>query len=173
MCTYIIRTGVSEYIILENHLCSSINICAKPFYTNRVVIFICRFSDVVKVGAEELKPALSYCTHLVYGYVGFDDDKFKAKSLEPKLDLPESKDVKGGRGNLKSITALKKAYPSLTILLSVGGNADTEDPDKYLTVVSTYILIRWIVILLLDLGRLSAIVAVISPTLSRITDRCT
>jgi len=95
------------------------------------------FSDVVKVGAEELKPALSYCTHLVYGYVGMDDDKYKVKSLDPKLDLPESKDVKGGKGNFKSITALKKAYPSLTILLSVGGNADTEDPDKYLSVVST------------------------------------
>lgn len=88
------------------------------------------------MGAEELKPALSYCTHLVYGYVGIDDDKFRAKSLDPKLDLPESKDVKGGKGNFKSITALKKAYPSLTILLSVGGNADTEDPDKYLTAVS-------------------------------------
>lgn len=94
------------------------------------------FPDVVKVGAEELKPALSYCTHLVYGYAGIDDDKFKAISLDPKLDLPESKDVKGGKGNFKSITALKKAYPSLTILLSVGGNADIEDPDKYLTAVS-------------------------------------
>lgn len=93
-------------------------------------------SDVVKVGAEELKPALSYCTHLVYGFVGIDDDKYKAISLDPKLDLPESKDVKGGKGNFKSITALKKAYPSLTILLSVGGNVDVEDPDKYLEVVS-------------------------------------
>jgi len=96
------------------------------------------FSDVVKVGAEELKPALSYCTHLVYGYAGIDDDKFKAKSLDPKLDLPESKDVKGGKGNFKAITALKKIYPSLTILLSVGGNADVEDPDKYLTAVSIF-----------------------------------
>ncbi|XP_015368583.1 PREDICTED: chitinase-like protein EN03 [Diuraphis noxia] len=93
--------------------------------------------DVVKVGAEELKPALSYCTHLVYGYAGIDDDKFRAKSLDPKLDLPESKDVKGGKGNFKSITALKKIYPSLTILLSVGGNADVEDPDKYLTALET------------------------------------
>lgn len=91
---------------------------------------------MIKVGAEELKPALSYCTHLVYGYAGIDDDKYKAISLDPKLDLPESKDVKGGKGNFKSITALKKAYPSLTILLSVGGNADVEDPDKYLSVVS-------------------------------------
>lgn len=99
------------------------------------------FSDVVKVGAEELKPALSYCTHLVYGYAGIDDDKFKAKSLDPKLDLPESKDVKGGKGNFKSITALKKIYPSLTILLSVGGNADVEDPDKYLTAVSIYLML--------------------------------
>lgn len=72
----------------------------------------------------------------MYGYAGIDDDKFKAKSLDPKLDLPESKDVKGGKGNFKSITALKKAYPSLIILLSVGGNADVDDPEKYLTAVS-------------------------------------
>lgn len=77
----------------------------------------------------------------MYGYAGIDDDKFKAKSLDPKLDLPESKDVKGGKGNFKSITALKKIYPSLTILLSVGGNADIEDPDKYLSAVSIYLLL--------------------------------
>lgn len=118
----------------ERRLCLSIDICIELC---RILIGPFAFSDVVKVGAEELKPALSYCTHLVYGYAGIDDDKFKAISLDPKRDLPESKEVKGGKANFKSITALKKAYPSLTILLSVGGNADTEDPDKYLTVVST------------------------------------
>lgn len=118
---------IRTFIFVDQHLYRTVFILTWSF----------TFSDVVKVGAEELKPALSYCTHLVYGYVGIDDDKFKAISLDPKLDLPESKDVKGGKGNFKSITALKKAYPSLTILLSVGGNADTEDPDKYLSVVST------------------------------------
>ncbi|XP_050521925.1 chitinase-like protein EN03 [Daktulosphaira vitifoliae] len=88
--------------------------------------------DVIKVSAEELKPALAFCTHLVYGFVGIDADKFKVKSLDPKLDLPESKDVKGGKGNFKAVTALKKAYPNLYILLSVGGMMDNEDPDKYL-----------------------------------------
>ncbi|XP_050441164.1 chitinase-like protein EN03 [Adelges cooleyi] len=91
--------------------------------------------DVVKVTVEELKPAVSFCTHLVYGYVGIDDDKYNVKSLDPKLDLPESKDVKGGKGNFKAITSLKKAYPGLTVLLSVGGMADTDDPDKYLEVL--------------------------------------
>lgn len=91
---------------------------------------------MIKVGAEELKPALPFCTHLIYGYAGIDDDKYKAKSLDPKLDLPESKDVKEGKGNFKAITALKKAYPGLTVLLSVGGNADSEDPEKYLDAVS-------------------------------------
>lgn len=76
----------------------------------------------------------------MYGYVGIDVDKFQAKSLDPKLDLPESSDVKGGKGNFKSITALKKDYPSLVILLSVGGNADTENPGKYLTAVSIIVL---------------------------------
>lgn len=109
------------------------DLCCRP---NRYLSSQFLFSDVVKVGAEELKPALSFCTHLVYGYVGIDDSKYKAKSLDPKLDLPESKDVKGGKGNFKAITALKKIYPSLTILLSVGGNADVDDPEKYLTAVS-------------------------------------
>lgn len=91
---------------------------------------------MVKVGAEELKPALPFCTHLVYGYAGIDDDKYKAKSLDPKLDFSESKDVPDGKGNFKAITALKREYPGLTILLSVGGNADTEDTEKYLDAVS-------------------------------------
>ncbi|VVC26223.1 Chitinase II,Glycoside hydrolase superfamily,Glycoside hydrolase family 18, catalytic [Cinara cedri] len=86
--------------------------------------------DVVKVGVDELKPILNNCTHLVYGYAGIDHEKFTAKSLNPKLDLPESKDVKGG--NFKSITSLKTEFPHLTILLSVGGDADYEKPEKYL-----------------------------------------
>lgn len=96
------------------------------------------FLDTVKVGAEELKPALNYCTYLVYGYVGIDHENFRAKSLNPKLDLPESKNVKDGIGNFKSITALKKAYPNLTILLSIGGNVDIKHRHKYLTAVSIY-----------------------------------
>jgi len=104
------------------------------------------FSDVVKISADELRPALSNCTHLVYGYVGIDSNEFQAKSLDPKLDLPESNDVKDGKGNFRSITALKKDYPNVTMLLSVGGNADVENPSKYLTVVSVIIYYRPIIL---------------------------
>jgi len=101
---------------------------------------------VAKISADELRPALNNCTHLVYGYVGIDSDEFQAKSLDPKLDFPESNDVKGGKGNFRSITALKKDYPNLTILLSVGGNADVEYPNKYLTAVSVVINYRPVIL---------------------------
>jgi len=90
--------------------------------------------DLARVGPEELKPALSMCHYLIYGYVGLDDDKYFVKSLEKTVDLDE----KGkGKNNLKAVTALKKMFPALKILLSVGGFADEDEPEKYLKVLES------------------------------------
>lgn len=67
----------------------------------------------------------------MYGYAKIDDNEHKIVSLDPDLDLDE------GRGNYKAVTALKKRFPGLNVLLSVGGWADTEgDKEKYMTLVS-------------------------------------
>lgn len=88
------------------------------------------------MGAEELKPILNNCTHLVYGYVGIQQDKFNAISLNPLLDYSGKLIIKEGLANFLSITSLKKEFPHLSILLSVGGDVDIEKPQKYLNVVS-------------------------------------
>lgn len=41
--------------------------------------------------------------------------------------------------NYRQITNLKMRYPGLRVLLSVGGGRDTEDKEKYLTLVSIVI----------------------------------
>lgn len=90
------------------------------------------FIDVAKVSSEELKPALTMCNYLVYGYIGFDAEKFEVQSLDKDIDLEK------GQNNFKLVTQLKKQYPSVTFLLSVGGFRDKENPEKYLEVVSEF-----------------------------------
>lgn len=86
--------------------------------------------DLAKVMPEDLKPALSVCNYLVYGYIGIDDDDYKAESLDKSLDTEKGKNL------FKTVTDLKKQYPALKVLLSVGGFADHETPEKYLKAVS-------------------------------------
>ncbi|CAG2067949.1 unnamed protein product, partial [Timema podura] len=80
-----------------------------------------------KLLASDLEPALSYCTHLVYGYAKIDETTFKLTSLDEPLDLDS------GRSNYHAVTNLKKRFPGLHVLLAVGGPADIQDVEKYLT----------------------------------------
>lgn len=73
----------------------------------------------------DLDPALSFCTHLVYGYAGIQPDTYKMVSLNENLDIDRS------LANYRTITNFKSKYPGLKVLLSVGGDADTEDLEKY------------------------------------------
>lgn len=66
-----------------------------------------------------MEQGLSLCTHLVYGYAGIDPLNFKCRSLNENLDLDQ------GKGHFRTITTLKRRYPNLKVLLSVGGDADT------------------------------------------------
>lgn len=55
--------------------------------------------------------------------------------MDPELETDS------GKGNYKAVTALKKRYPGLHVLISVGGWADTEDgdkTDKYLELVRLF-----------------------------------
>nr|ABC79625.1 imaginal disc growth factor-like protein [Mamestra brassicae] len=73
----------------------------------------------------DLDPALSFCTHLVYGYAGVQPDTYKMVPLNENLDVDRS------HANYRAITNFKTKYPGLKVLLSVGGDVDTEDADKY------------------------------------------
>lgn len=83
-----------------------------------------------------MEPALSFCTHLVYGYAGLNADSNKLKSLNDGLDLDQ------GKGHYRVVTQLKRKYPNLKVLLSVGGESDIENGDndkrtKYLTLLES------------------------------------
>ncbi|GLH02841.1 Chitinase-like protein EN03 [Gryllus bimaculatus] len=73
---------------------------------------------------SDIDPVLSYCTHLIYGYAKIDSHQ-KIAALDESLDLSSGKD------NYRAITALKKRFPQVKFLLSVGGGADLDDADKY------------------------------------------
>ena len=88
------------------------------------------FSGTGKFEAPtDLEPALSTCTHLVYGFAVIDGATNKL------VPLDEYQELDSGKGYYRAVTNLKKRYPGLNILLSVGGNADPEK-EKYLTIVS-------------------------------------
>lgn len=73
----------------------------------------------------DLDPALSFCSHLVYGYAGIQPDTYKMVPLNENLDVDRT------HANYRTITNFKSKYPGLKVLLSVGGDVDTEDAQKY------------------------------------------
>lgn len=87
-----------------------------------------------KLIVDDIEPALSSdCTVLMYGYAGIERDSFKAISLKESVDL----DL--GKGLYRTVTNLKRKYPHVKFLLSLGGDRDIETgddakdlPNKYL-----------------------------------------
>ncbi|XP_076237234.1 imaginal disc growth factor 4 isoform X2 [Calliopsis andreniformis] len=85
-----------------------------------------------KFQLDDVRSALSLCTHLVYGFAGINADSFEVIPLSPNLDTG------AGYAYYKLTTQLKKAFPELKVYLSIGGNADPEeDTHKYLVVTET------------------------------------
>lgn len=80
--------------------------------------------------AEDIKQGLQYCTHLIYGYAGLDDDDYVLKHLDEDLVLDK------GKAQYKAASGLKSFNAGLKVMLSLGGFGDTDDLDKYLEVVS-------------------------------------
>lgn len=79
---------------------------------------------------NDLDPALSFCTHLVYGYAGVQPDTYKMVPLNENLDVDSS------HANYRTITNFKTKYPGLKTLVSVGGDADIDESTKYNLLVS-------------------------------------
>ncbi|XP_013109445.1 chitinase-like protein Idgf4 [Stomoxys calcitrans] len=88
---------------------------------------------LAKLTLPDLEPALQFCTHLVYGYAIINPTSNKLVSRNEKLDL----DV--GTGLYRTVTGLKKKFPHLKVLLSVGGDNDEVDNDnnKYLAMLDS------------------------------------
>lgn len=85
-----------------------------------------------KVTPTDIELALPFCTHLIYGYAGLNVATHKIRSLNEELDLDS------GKGQYRQITTLKRRYPGLKVLLSIGGNKDlTEEKpfEKYLKIL--------------------------------------
>jgi chitinase len=78
----------------------------------------------------DIEPALTSCTHLVYGYAGINADTFKVSPLISNDEMDET------NGLFKQITSLKLKYPKLKILLSVGGDADGNH-EKYFSLLES------------------------------------
>lgn len=66
---------------------------------------------------------------MVYGYADVNEQTNKLESQNPTLDLDQ------GKAHFRVITALKRKFPTLKILLSVGG--DHENKEKYLTMLES------------------------------------
>ena len=74
---------------------------------------------------------MPYCSHLIYGFIGLDDDEYKAKSLDKDLDTEKGKNL------FRTFTELRRFNPSMKILVSVGGFQEKDKDEKWLKVVST------------------------------------
>lgn len=90
----------------------------------------CVLSGLARVTPADIEPALASCTHLVYGYAGINPENFKLAPLISNEELDTTK------GLYKQITSLKTKYPSLKVLLSVGGDADGNH-EKYFALLES------------------------------------
>ncbi|XP_043274022.1 chitinase-like protein Idgf4 isoform X2 [Venturia canescens] len=117
-------------------LCLGSAIAVDPHEHNKVVCFWNSTSferqGPSKFQVDDLRPALSYCTHLVYGYAGMNAETHEAVPLHPSLDTG------AGYALYRLVPQLKRSFPDLKVYLSIGGNADPyEETHKYLTVLES------------------------------------
>nr|CAH7749519.1 unnamed protein product [Callosobruchus chinensis] len=90
---------------------------------------------LAKFEISDIEPALQFCTHLIYGYAAINEDTLKVMPLNEQFDVIKD--------NYRKVSDLKKKYPKLKVLLSVGGNEDVsgdgeEKNKKYREVVSRF-----------------------------------
>ncbi|XP_043261071.1 chitinase-like protein Idgf4 isoform X2 [Colletes gigas] len=117
-------------------LCAQSVLSVDPHEHNKVV---CYWNSTAferqgpgKFQLDDVRPALSLCTHLVYGFAGISPENFEVLSLNPNLDTG------AGYAYYRLVTQLRRDYPDLKVYLGIGGNADpVEDTHKYLAVTET------------------------------------
>ena len=80
---------------------------------------------------DDLRRALSPCTHLIYRYVGMNSENEQAVLIYPNIDT--------GAGNFldRLITHVRRNFPDLKVYLGIGGkNLPFEKTDEYIHFVS-------------------------------------
>ncbi|KAF5295427.1 hypothetical protein FQA39_LY13088 [Lamprigera yunnana] len=78
----------------------------------------------------QLEEALQFCTHLVYGFAGINPTSYNAIPLSEQFDLIGN--------HFRDVTNLKRRFPGLRVLLSIGGDRDDpEHSEKYLTLLES------------------------------------
>jgi len=101
-----------------------------PFSFRTYKIYSFTFKGPAKFQLEDVRSALSLCTHLIYGYAHINSN-FEVISGSPNLDTGS------GYSYYRLATQLKRSFPDLKIYLSIGGNSDPYDEEhKYLVLVS-------------------------------------
>lgn len=76
---------------------------------------------------------MQFCNYLVYGYAAINNQTFELTPLHPNLDIQQN--------HYGKVTELKRRFPQLRILLSVGGDKDIEEhlesnqDSKYLKIL--------------------------------------
>ncbi|KAF5279870.1 hypothetical protein FQA39_LY18215 [Lamprigera yunnana] len=72
----------------------------------------------------QLGDALQFCTHLVYGFAGINSTSYAATPLSEQFDVTQN--------HFREVTNLKRRFPGLRVLLSIGGDHDEpEHAEKY------------------------------------------
>ncbi|XP_051858232.1 chitinase-like protein Idgf2 [Drosophila albomicans] len=79
--------------------------------------------DRGQLSNKVLELGLQFCSHLIYGYAGIRGATYEAYSLNENLDIKQHQ--------FTEVTALKRKYPKLKVLLSVGGDRDPQN-DRYI-----------------------------------------
>ncbi|XP_075161805.1 chitinase-like protein Idgf3 [Haematobia irritans] len=69
---------------------------------------------------NDLQTSLQLCTHVVYGYVGIRDESYDVVTMDSR-QIPIFEQVR----------QLKKKFPNVKFLLSLGGNGDLRKVEKY------------------------------------------
>ncbi|XP_063223446.1 chitinase-like protein EN03 [Bacillus rossius redtenbacheri] len=88
-------------------------------------------AGAAKFQVQDIEPSLTYCTHLVYGYAVLDATSYKLTPQDEQLETVPT------TGNFLAITGLKKRFPGLHVMLSVGCHSDLHDHEKYLTLLES------------------------------------
>ena len=87
------------------------------------------FLGLAKFALSDLENALDFCTHLIYGYVGLNADTFRLATLNHERDVKNKQFLK--------VTALKEKFPYVKFLLSVGGDRDVGESEKYIKLLES------------------------------------
>lgn len=87
------------------------------------------FEDFASFNRTYIEDGVKDCTHLIYGFVGINSKNYAIESIDPHMDVSYP-------NHYANIVQLKQKYPKLKVLVSVGGNEDVKDPEKYLLLVN-------------------------------------